>query len=76
MPQRSLASMQTDKKKCPWYCDDMHVKRQAKRLAERKWRKSLLEIDRQTYVKARVASNKCSDACKTQYYNNLFATAD
>ena len=45
---RGISRKQTDKKKCPWYCDDMHVKRQAKRQAERKWCKSLLEIGRCT----------------------------
>ena len=71
-----ISRKQTNKKKCPWFCNNTHIKCQAKRQAERKWCRSLLDIDRQMYVEAHVASKRCLDACKTQYYNTPFTMAD
>ena len=63
-------------KRCPWYNGDVHNMRQAKKRAERRWRRTLLEVDRQIYLEARDASNRCVAMSKMAYFSQMFVDAD
>ena len=54
----------------PWYNDDVHVSRRARRRAERQWRKSRSEDDHERYLVAIRAVNDCIINAKKSYYTS------
>lgn len=58
------------------YGQEMHSKWQVKKQAEGKWRRTLLEVDRNIDIEVRAVSNTCENNGKAGYFNKLHATAD
>ena len=56
----------------PWYCLDIKDAKKLKRQAERKWRKSGLEIHRTIFTKQRNEANGLVDKLKRHYFLNKF----
>lgn len=63
-------------RKCPWFTEEVHAARQAKKQAERKWRTTELEIHRQMYAEKRTLLNQCITKAKSDYYNDQLTGAD
>ncbi|GFS26592.1 ATP-dependent DNA helicase [Elysia marginata] len=54
----------------PWYTDDIREAKKIQRSAEKKWRKTHLEVHRQAFVNARKNTNKLITAAKQIYTKN------
>ena len=58
-----------------WFTDELRTLKQERRCAERKWRKSRLEIHRQTYVYAKNKVNDMLVKSKKKYFKErIFET--
>jgi hypothetical protein len=62
--------------KSPWYTDDIRSAKQAKRKAERMWRKTKLTVHLDILKNARVDIRMKCSAAKKQYYMNKISEAD
>ena len=60
----------------PGYNSDVHDMRQAKKRAERRWRRTLVEVDRQIYLGTSDVSNRCVEISKRAYFNQSLVDAD
>lgn len=57
----------TIRPKTHWFCEDIKNAKREKRKAERKWRRTKLEVDRQIYVKLKQDTNNLITRCKEKY---------
>jgi len=53
-----------------WYNDDIRLSKHERRLAEKKWRTTKLEVHRQTYIKARSKTNQLIRESKVKHAQN------
>ncbi|KAK6175986.1 hypothetical protein SNE40_014357 [Patella caerulea] len=58
------------KSHAPWYTDEIAALKGKRRVAERRWRKTRLEIHRQIFCQTRSDVNNKLRHVKTKYYNN------
>jgi len=54
----------------PWFADEIHKAKRAKRAAERRWRNTGLTVHKEIYLNARTHYNGLLDAAKTSYYHD------
>ena len=54
----------------PWHSDEIREAKRRRRQAERKWRKTKLEVDRQIYRESSRAVNNLLTSAKENYYSN------
>jgi hypothetical protein len=64
-----------DHSDCPWFCEEVSEAKEKRRLAEIKWRKSGLEIDRQLYRSARNSYVIVVKKAKSEYIQEQLASA-
>ena len=60
----------------PWYNDSIHEARVVCRRIERLYRKSHLEVHRQTFIEKRKHVVRLIQRCKSDYYKDKFSHAD
>ena len=60
----------------PWYNDEVHESRRKRHRAERRWRHTRLEEDRDQYISANKTLNDCILEAKKSYYANKLSNAD
>ena len=53
-----------------WYSDELHASKIERRRAERKMRKSKLQVDKQIYKECCITTNRLLQKCKTEYYSD------
>jgi len=58
-----------------WYCDKMQVMKHQLRSAERTWRRSKLEINRQIFMDLKNQRNQLISSCKSEYLKNKITCA-
>ena len=56
------------KTESPWYNADVHMAKIAKRMAERRWRKSRLTVDRDIFIKEKNKMKKIIKKAKSDYF--------
>ena len=52
-----------------WYSDELRASKIERRRAERKMRKSKLQVDKQIYRECCITTNRLLEKCKTEYYS-------
>ncbi|GFR77774.1 hypothetical protein ElyMa_002245800 [Elysia marginata] len=62
----------TDRTSSPWFSVESKAAKQARRRAERKWNKTVLEIDKQIYLYHKKQVSGINLTAKREYYNLKF----
>ncbi|ELU00817.1 hypothetical protein CAPTEDRAFT_96001, partial [Capitella teleta] len=57
--------------KSTWYTDELRLLKQERRLCERRWIRTDLQVHREALVEKRRILNALLKKTKSQYYNNL-----
>ena len=69
-------SVRSDRRRQPWYNNEINAARNLRRKHERKWRKSRLDVHRELYVTQRNHVNDLIDKAKQDYYRGELEGAD
>ena len=69
-------SVRSDRRRQPWYNNEINVARNLRRKHERKWRKSRLDVHRELHVTQRYHVNDLIDKAKQDYYRGELEGAD
>ena len=56
------------KPESPWYTEEVHMAKITKRMAERRWRKSRLTIDREVYIREKNKMKRVIKHAKSKYF--------
>jgi hypothetical protein len=71
----SLTRTITIRPNAPWYNDDIKINKTKRRNLERRWRRSGLTVDRQSYTNQCDLVKKLISEAKMTYYSNLIVNA-
>ena len=70
-PQRTR--LVKERTRSPWYNEDTKLAKCARRKAERRWQKSGLLADKETFIEEKRKANNANRRAKEQYFNKKFA---
>ena len=62
----------SERKGSPWFCDKVKVLKRLQRQAERKWRRTKLQIHKDIYIQSKIAKCDLIQELKKDYYINKF----
>ena len=70
----AITSTRTVKRRMPYYNDSIHSSRRERRRAERKWRKSKSELDRERYLEAKRNVNDLILSAKQAFFKDKLSS--